>query len=127
MNKSSLLMSAALGMLSAFALPAFAGTPLSAEELKALITGKTLDVLVGKTGKVSVIYESPDGAHNVLTPTGQRFTGKWWVNDIGQHCVESPGLNGCYHIVNNNGVYQKMDADGNVTHTIQRIRDGDQR
>lgn len=126
MKTSLALMSVLLGILSAFSLPAFAGRQLTGEELKKLMTGKTLYVFNEKAGKLQPLYFAADGTYQGSNFKGVPFIGKWWIDDKSNHCVESPYFNGCYPIFDNDGVFQKMDGNV-VTHTIKEIRDGDTR
>lgn len=115
-----------VAILSALALPAFAGRQIAGEELKKMIAGKTLYVFNHKAEKLTPLYFAADGTYQGTSFKGAPFTGKWWIDEKSNHCVESPYFNGCYPIFDNDGVFQKMDGDI-ITHTIKEIKDGDTR
>jgi hypothetical protein len=63
------------------------GKRLSAEEVKALMVGSTME---GVTLDRAIPYKlraTDDGRYTGESGTGNRFTGKWNVNDKGQICT----------------------------------------
>jgi len=119
-----------------FTQASYAANYMSADEVKSALTDKTLDgVFLPKNKKFS-IYEAPDGTHHVLRPNGKRDKGRtWFVNDEGQHCTTHPKWKKkakwkdgrCSHVVDaGNGEYHKFNEDGEHTHTLKNVRDGNQ-
>lgn len=123
MRKFAVPMFAASAMFFAFSTPALAGRPLPVEELRSLLTGKTVHAYSHKQEQLFVIYFAPDGVSYHTDKKGNPYTGKWWIDDKANHCVESRYFSGCYPIHDNDGIYQKMDGDV-ALYTIKKIEDG---
>lgn len=123
MKKSAVLLVAALAMFFALAVPAYAGRPLSVEEVKSLLTGKTVHAYSHKKDLLFVIYFAPDGVSYHTDMKGNPYTGKWWIDEKANHCVESKNFSGCYPIHDNGGVYQKMDGDVAI-YTVKKVEEG---
>lgn len=123
MRKFVTLMPTVLAMLCVFANPAFAGRPLTVEEMKSLFSGNTIHAYSHKKEYLFVIYFAPDGISYHTDMKGNPYTGKWWIDDKANHCTESKNFSGCYPIHDNGGVYQKYDGD-TIIYTVKKIESG---
>ena len=102
---------------------------MTADEVKALMSGKTFDGLYLPKDKKFQAYEDPDGTHNVYYPKKGKHSKnrKWSVNEKGQHCTTSKKWDGfrCTNVKDaGNGEYHKITDDGEHTHTLTNFRDG---
>lgn len=104
-----------------------AGT-LDAAAVTALFSGKTVESVLAKTGRISLTYYSPTGELQQLQE-GKKRSGKWNVREDGRICLNFPGDDRqCRAIAKEGGVYRKyiVKKDGNhepvVTYTS--FRDG---
>ena len=109
---------------------ASAGDYMSADEVKALFTGKTFDGVYLPKDKNFKAYEAPDGSHIVVNSRGKKSSGRQWsVNDKGQHCTTSKKWKEprCTFVKDaGNGEYYKINNAGKHTHTLSNFRDGNQ-
>lgn len=110
-----------VSLMSATA-PAYSDETLSADQIKALINGKTIHVTVIKNGKTWNMYHAPDGTSH----DSRGGTGKWNVTDDGQHCNESPKVKAkCGKVVSKgDGTYIRTKLDGTPLVTWTDIVDG---
>lgn len=111
--------------------PGFASekTALSADEVKALFSGKTWDGVNESKGKEFKGYASPDGKQEVFVVHKQKIKNRYWyVKGDGTHCItkNSEFKKGkCAKIYSvGNGVYQKINEFGVHTHTLKNFVDG---
>ena len=121
-------------VVAAAASAAHAGEYMTADEVKALMSGNTFDgVFLPKSTEFSA-YEDPDGKHNVLRSNGKMDEGRtWFVNEKGQHCTNNPKWakkwpDGRCSFVRDagNGEYYKINNKGEHTHTLTNFREGNQ-
>lgn len=100
-----------LGLVGALlATSAVAARTLSAAELKALISDKTVLVTRLKDGAQWRVYFGPDGKQ--ITKGDRNSEGDWWIAEDGKHC-NAEGMLKCASIVDNgDGTYSRMKEDG---------------
>jgi Zn/Cd-binding protein ZinT len=109
--------------------PVFAGDFMSADEVKALISGKTTYGKGLKKDFTVVTYFAADGTMDG-TKDGNRRKGKWSVKGNGKQCVEfDDGKNNCRYIKDNgDGTYSKVKVKGSgkeiPTVLWESIKDG---
>ena len=99
-HKSICLVMMLASFLSIFSTPLFALGSLSAEEVRSLFSGQTVDgerregadsntglsALSGFPEPI-VMYFSEDGSVRSIR-NDKKKTGKWWVDEEGNHCVQ---------------------------------------
>jgi hypothetical protein len=97
---------------------------LSAEEVRALFTGKTFDGFNENKGASYRVYSAADGT--MLHKNAKRTKEvKWEVDSMGRHCALFKNKK-CGKIVSvGDGVYHKMKGDEH-THTLKNFVDGNQ-
>jgi len=109
MNKVTLL--STLAVVGFFSVPALAGTPLSGEQIKQLVSGNTVDIQ--SKGIDYKTYYAPDGATTTRNESnGKIYKAKHWrVSDSGDICSQSPGKEeSCGQVVDNgDGTYNRLD------------------
>jgi hypothetical protein len=104
-----------------------AGT-LDAAAVTALFSGKTVESVLDKTGRISLTYYSPTGELLQLQE-GKKRSGKWEVREDGRICLDFPGDDRqCRAIVKEGGVYRKYIVKKDGKHepvvTYKSFRDG---
>ena len=100
---------------------AISGDLLSADEVKKLITDKTVHVTVNDNGQQMKFYFAPDGRGY---ETGNRVIGMWEVRDNGEHCASWSALK-CARIENlGNGQYGRLNPAGKAVLTWTKFEDG---
>lgn len=107
--------------------PAIAGDELSADEIKALFTNKTFDILNVEKDKKLKGYDDAEGNHLVYIPWKDKTSKrKWWV-DGNKHCTSHPKRGDNCKVMKRagDGVYHGY-SDGEHTHTLSNFRDGNQ-
>jgi len=104
--------------------PVLAATPLSADDVKALFSGKTFDGYNENIGKKFRVYSAPDGTM-IHQNAARTLEASWEVDDKAQHCgILMRRI--CGKIVPvGDGVYHKMQ-DGEHTHTLKNFLQGNQ-
>lgn len=126
MKKSILILLASFICVSN---PVFAGDFMSADKVKALLSGKTV---VGKGLKKNftvTTYFAPDGTMTG-NKNGNQRKGMWRVESDGLQCVEfDDGASNCRYIKDNgDGTYTKIKVkgDGDEIETVlwESIQDG---
>lgn len=119
--RSRFILSALFLGLAAVVTPAQAGKTLSGDEVKALISGKTVHVTNNATGKKWKSHFAADGSASLSNSTDVQT---WHVDDKGQHCNSGVPLV-CAPIVDNgDGTYSRMKPNGTVAVTWTRIVNG---
>lgn len=91
---------------------AWAGTPLSGEQIRQLVSGNTVDAQA-KSGDVKVYY-GLDGSSLTRAESNGRITkGFWRISEAGEICsLRPPGKESCGPVVNNgDGTYHRMDGN----------------
>ena len=115
----------------AYPLEGAANERVSADELKALITGNTVEA-ESKKGVRSKTYFAPDGTVR-SERDGEKYKGRWWVDTEGRRCRQWDGENeqNCRIVVKGKkGTYKVMKGRRNVmkglkhTGTWKKILDG---
>lgn len=104
-----------------------AGT-LDAASVTALFSGKTVESILDKTGRVSLTYYSPTGELRQLQ-NGEKRSGSWEVREDGRICLDFPGDDRqCRAIVKEGNVYRKYIVKKDGSHvpvvTYKSFRDG---
>ena len=103
--------------------PAQSEETLSGDQVKALISGKTIYVTVIKNGKTWKMYHGPDG---ISVNSGGK-EGKWYISEKGEHCNElvKKAKFKCARIVDmKDGTYERVSSDGERLVKWTRIIDG---
>jgi hypothetical protein len=95
-----------------FSASLFAAEPMSADEVKSLLTDNTMNgVNLEKNKKFTNFFKS-DGTAIKRNAKGKMKTGKWHVNDNGEHCTNWGKGDRCGAIIKvRENIYQKMDGD----------------
>jgi hypothetical protein len=101
---------------------------LDAASVTALFSGKTVESVLDKTGRVSLTYYSPTGELRQLQ-NGEMRSGSWEVREDGRICLAFPGDDQqCRIIVKESGVYRKYVVKKNGNHvpvvTYKSFREG---
>jgi hypothetical protein len=119
--KNTILLSVITGLMTVTG-TAMADKQLSADEVKALFSGKTFDGHNESNDKDYQVYSDPNGTmiHKNAKRTKEM---KWEVTADGQHCALFKTRK-CGNIVDKgNGVYYKMNHS-NHTHTLKNFVEG---
>lgn len=88
---------------------------MSADSVKALVSGKTFDGIHLKKDYTYRAYAAPDGQVTQVKSNGDRKTGKWSVLPNGKQCIEwdNTDIRKCFHIRDNgDGSYTKVKLKG---------------
>jgi hypothetical protein len=94
-----------LGMASS----ALAGKALSADELKALIVGKTVSAHHNIKDKDFKVYFDADGTMVQILANGKKREGSYEISSSGEHCVDIGGTDNCAMIEDNgDGTYTRV-------------------
>ena len=100
---------------------------LNSDQIKAVFSNKTFDILNVEKGVKLKGYDDEDGSHLVYIPKKDKISKrKWWVeNDM--HCTSHPKRgDNCKKMKDmGDGVYHGF-SDGKHTHTLSNFRDGNQ-
>ena len=132
-NKSACIVTFFCSFLIIFASPLSAFGNLTAEEVRSLFSGQTVD---GERREGSKIHSDPDGVSTFYEPFIMYFsedgtvrsirgeikkTGKWRVDQKGNHCVQWKGKKeGCAPIIKEGRVYKKyMKRGGSRTKWVK--------
>jgi hypothetical protein len=96
-------------LLAAAGIPALAAEPMGMAEVKALITGRTVDIQNLSSGQAFRAYYAESGDVIIQRADAMEFSGRWSLRPNGMHCV--------YFDVENCGTIQK-NADGTYTRIV---------
>jgi len=101
---------------------------MDSEEVRALFTGKTVESVLIKTGRVSLTYYNPDGTLSQLQK-GKNRSGTWMVRGDGRICLQfGDEKRMCRIIVKEGDGYAKyiFKRDGNHERiiTYRSFKDG---
>lgn len=101
---------------------------LDAAAVTALFSGKTVESVLDKTGRVSLTYYSPTGELRQLQ-NGEKRNGRWEVRGDGRICLDFPGDDRqCRIIVKDGDVYRKYVVKKDGMHepvvTYKSFRNG---
>jgi len=90
---------------------------LTAAEVTALFSGKTVESVLDSTGRTSLTYYNPNGELRQLQ-NGERRNGHWRVRDDGRICLQFEGdsEDKCRIIVREGEVYRKYIVKLNGQH-----------
>jgi len=122
-NKTILLTSLTIAMTFG-AGSAYAEKTLTADEAKALFTGKTFDGYNEIKGKSYQVFSGKDG---IMIHKNQKRSKEisWEIDSQGRHCAHLKQVR-CGEIISmGDGVYHKM-RDGDHINTLTNFRDGNQ-
>jgi hypothetical protein len=94
--------------------PVYAGDFMNGDEVKALLSGKTVTGKGLKKDFTVVTYFSPDGTM-LGTKDGESRNGTWTVEDDGKQCIKfDDGNSNCRYIKDNgDGTYTKIKVKKN--------------
>lgn len=109
MNKAVVL-SALFTIAFIFSAPVLAGTPLSGEQVKQLISGNSVEAHSNAKGFDFRVYFAPDGSA-VSERNGKTHKGEWHITDSGEHCTQWPTQKEtCGQVVDmGDGTYNRME------------------
>ena len=95
---------------------------VSATQIEALFSDKRFEGTNHNTGKGSYNVSKSDGTMSANVFGGPTWDIKWWVNDIGQHCLNHPRFGeSCGEIVDvGGGVYYRM-VKGRKANTYEKF------
>ena len=116
-------------LLHPAALPGAQGIgTLDAAAVTALFSGKTVESVLDKTGRVSLTYYSPTGELRQLQ-NGEKRNGRWEVRADGRICLDLPEDDRqCRIIVKDGDVYRKYVVKKDGMHepvvTYKSFRNG---
>lgn len=109
------------------AAPAWAGEPLTRDELEELVTDKTADCRKEKDQSTCVTYFSPEGeVVQVLHDSGDRKEGRWFLDDSDRLCILWVGrIKPLCFVVSQDadGTYRMVKRDKHLS-TITGLRHG---
>ncbi len=113
-------------LLSFLSAGAWAATPLTADQAKALIAGNSAAGFADALGKNYTAYYSPDGKLVQVLEGNKRRQGTWKIVDNGNFCTQFPTeQERCTRVVpSDNGEYQRVKDDGMVTNTWKKFYKG---
>jgi len=101
--------------------PALGNKTLSADEVKKLISDKTVHVTRKHDGKQWKIYFAADGKGY---QSADSAAGTWEVKENGEHCVTWAKLK-CAKVADlGGGQYARLNGNGDVAVTWTKIEDG---
>ena len=118
---------------------AWAGEELSATEITKLVSGKTVEGVSVKKGKLKpyTAYYSPEGTIQAKHWYGKKQkskwkkrNGKWWMDNKGRICVkwENTDKKNCLVIKKEGEIYRqyRIEKNGSLTHvtTFKKFTDG---
>ncbi len=108
MKKVTLL--STLAIVGFFSAPALAGTPLSGEQVKQLISGNSVEAHSNAKGFDFKAYFATDGSISSEV-NGKTNKGAWRINDSGEHCSQmTRQKETCAQIVDmGDGTYNRME------------------
>ncbi len=109
-------------ILLGFTFNAHAGSVLSGDEIKALITNKTIQVTVIANGSQWRQFYADDGS-SLRHPSGEKST---WSVENGKHCNSSAQLLCAAIKKNDDGTYSRLKENGDPAVTWTNIVDGKQ-
>lgn len=93
-----------------FSGPLFSAEPMSADSVRSLLTNNTIHCKNFNKNKEFTTYFRDDGSATKLTREGETISGKWRVNDAGEHCLDWGEGECCNPVFDNgNGTYMKTD------------------
>ena len=124
MKKFNIIEFAIAGIIVLFSCNASAEKVLTADETKALFSGKTFDGYNEIKERSYKVYSAPDGT---MIHQNARRTKKltWEINGAGEHCAQFPKRNLCGKIVSmGDGVYHKINKNGKHTNTLKNFAEG---
>jgi len=108
MNKVTLL--STLAVVGFFSVPALAGTPLSGEQVKQLVSGNSVEAHSNAKGFDFKAYFATDGSAGSEV-NGKTYKGAWRINDSGEHCIQwATQKEYCAQVVDmGDGTYNRME------------------
>ncbi len=124
MNKVTLL--STLAVVGFFSVPALAGTPLSGEQIKQLVSGNTVALHSNARGKYYKIFYATDGtAISHDESNGKNYPGTWRITDSGEWCNHwPPAEDRCGQVIDNgDGTYNRME-NGSLRSVWKKIYPG---
>lgn len=107
--------------------PVFASQELNADEVKALFSNKTFDIVNVEKNKELKGYDSEDGRHFVYIPWKNKVSKRKWLMDGNMHCTSHPKRGDICKVIKpvGDGVYHGY-SDGKHTHTLSNFQEGNQ-
>ena len=109
-------------MTMSLAAPGFAGQTLTGDQVKALITDKTVTVERVKDGATWKVYFAADGTSSSAGDVSG--DSKWYVDGDGRHCNEGVKLKCAPVVDNGDGTYARLKPNGSPAVVWTEIVDG---
>ncbi len=105
---------------------ALAAAPLTADQIKTLMTGNSASGFADALGKNYTVYYAPDGKLIQVLEGNKKRQGTWKIKDDGNLCTQFPTEpERCTKVVpGDNGEYVRMKDDGMVTNTFKKFYKG---
>jgi len=122
MRKTFVCLTAAV-VFSVVALPVQSDETLSGDQLKELITGKTLHVTNPKKGDSWHMYHAADGKSS----DNRGRSGTWKISEKGEHCndlAKNPKFKCAKVYRKSDGTYERVSADGSIKVIWTKIVNG---
>lgn len=98
---------------------------LSAQRVKSLMIGNTIEGFNEVKSVDYTVYFFPEGKIALVTTKGKRF-GNWRIADDGHFCTSFPTEQEvCTFVVSHSeGTYRRVKDDGTPTHTLKKFTPG---
>lgn len=119
LNIACLVLASAL-----LAMPARAETVLSSDELKALISDKTVAVTRARDGAQWKVYFAADGSQ--VSRGAINRESRWWIDEDGRHCNAGVRLKCAQVVDKGDGTYARIKRNGEPAVIWTSIVDGRQ-
>lgn len=105
---------------------AWAGAPLTADQVRQLISGNSASGFADALGKNYTAHYTADGKLIQVLENKKRRQGTWKIMDDGHFCTQFPTEpERCTRVVpSDNGEYQRVKDDGMVTNTFKKFYKG---
>ena len=85
----------------------FAGSELSATEIKSLFSNSTVNAYSElKKAPVSLFYDDNGEVRGIFS-SGNKGMTRWWVKDSGHICLKGKKVDLCFVVVSNGDSYEK--------------------
>lgn len=120
--RASIILSGIVTLIFASSLPA--DTRVEKDELKALISGKTLEGKWITWQTTYKMYLDPSGELRRIYGSGNKEEGRWWVNKKGKLCFEIEDK-ACRRVKQRgDGGYNLYNRQKELKQTIEKIANG---
>lgn len=124
-RKTATLVGIAMTTLTLGMASASAADKLSADQIKTMFNGKTVEAYSELRGIKQTTYFTPDGRMVQANGAGEKLQGVWRADASGKHCVKWAGKEeSCHEVLPQaDGTFKKLENGKHIV-TIQKIIDG---